>query len=121
MLESGSSVLSLSVLDDVLTICQENGCIKVWKNDVFKSSLHVHKGAVFAVSLDGKWLFSGGWDKTVHIQEILDDNGQMDARSVGFISPESVITAVVCWQGKLLVGCADRVIKVPNQIRTFVD
>ncbi|CAM8938805.1 unnamed protein product [Rhodiola kirilowii] len=111
MLESGSSVLSLSVLDDVLTICQENGCIKVWKNYVFKSSLHVHKGAVFAVSLDGKWLFSGGWDKTVHIQEILDDNGQMDARSVGFISPESVITAVVCWQGKLLVGCADRVIK----------
>uniref|UniRef100_A0A7N0TLS0 Uncharacterized protein n=1 Tax=Kalanchoe fedtschenkoi TaxID=63787 RepID=A0A7N0TLS0_KALFE len=111
MLESGSSVMSLSVYDDVLVVCQENGCIKIWKKDVFKRSLHVHKGAVFAVCLDAKCLFSGGWDRVVHVQELLDDSGQMDVRSVGLVSPESVITALVCWQGKLLVGCADKLIK----------
>lgn len=27
-----------------------------------------HKGAIFAVGMEGKWLFTGGWDKVVNVQ-----------------------------------------------------
>ena len=27
-----------------------------------------HKGAIFSVGMEGKWLFTGGWDKVVNVQ-----------------------------------------------------
>lgn len=42
--------------------------IQVWRNDMFMKSMQMHKGAVFAIAKEGKWLFTGGWDKTVNIQ-----------------------------------------------------
>lgn len=31
-------------------------------------SMQLHKGAIFATGMEGKWLFTGGWDKTVNVQ-----------------------------------------------------
>lgn len=32
------------------------------------NSVQLHKGTVFAVSVEDKWVMSGGWDKTITIQ-----------------------------------------------------
>ncbi|RVW67446.1 Retrovirus-related Pol polyprotein from transposon TNT 1-94 [Vitis vinifera] len=40
----------------------------IWRNDVFMKSIQAHNGVVFAVGMEGKWLFTGGWDKSVNVQ-----------------------------------------------------
>lgn len=35
---------------------------------MFMKSIKMHNGAVFASGMEGKWLFTGGWDKTVNVQ-----------------------------------------------------
>lgn len=42
--------------------------LQVWRNDVFMKTTQPHNGAIFAISMEGKWLFTGGWDKTVNVQ-----------------------------------------------------
>ncbi|KDO80504.1 hypothetical protein CISIN_1g0088202mg, partial [Citrus sinensis] len=84
----------------------------VWRNDKFMKSMQTHKGSVFAVFLEGKWLFTGGWDKTVSVQELAGDEFEEDVIPTGAIPCGSVITALLYWQGKLFVGCADRTVKV---------
>jgi hypothetical protein len=32
------------------------------------NSKTLHSGAIFAMSMHGKWLYTGGWDKNVNIQ-----------------------------------------------------
>lgn len=44
---------------------------QVWKNDVLVKSEKLQNGAVYAVKLSGKWLYSGGWDKIINIQVCL--------------------------------------------------
>ncbi|XP_062021330.1 uncharacterized protein LOC133737868 [Rosa rugosa] len=106
------SVLSLAADRHVLIATHENGCLKVWRNDVFMKSIKMHNGAVFATGLDGKWLFTGGLDKTVNVQEWSGDEFQTDFRPIGSIPCDSVITTLLCWQGKLFVGYANRNIMV---------
>ena len=45
-------------------------------------------------------------------QELLGDEFQIDAMDFGSIACDSVITALLYWQGKLFVGQADRITKV---------
>lgn len=35
---------------------------------MFMNSKTLHKGAIFAMSMQGKCLYTGGWDKNVNIQ-----------------------------------------------------
>lgn len=35
---------------------------------MFIKCKQAHKGAIFAVGMEGKWLFTGGWDKVVNVQ-----------------------------------------------------
>lgn len=35
---------------------------------MFMKSIKMHNGAVFASGMEGKWLFTGGLDKTVNVQ-----------------------------------------------------
>lgn len=42
--------------------------VQVWKNDTYVRSAQVHGGAIFSAAVQGKWLFTGGWDKTINIQ-----------------------------------------------------
>ncbi|KAK4429619.1 hypothetical protein Salat_1262500 [Sesamum alatum] len=106
------SVLSLSMEHHLLFVGHENGSIKIWHNDVLMKSTQTHKGAVFSVSKKGKWLFSGGWDKTISLQEISEDVDAIEVTPVGSIACNSTITALLYWQGKLFVGQADAKIKV---------
>ncbi|KAL0326134.1 UNVERIFIED_CONTAM: hypothetical protein Sradi_5182700 [Sesamum radiatum] len=106
------SVLSLSMDHHLLFVGHENGSIKIWHNDVLMKSTQTHKGAVFSVSKKGKWLFSGGWDRTISLQEISEDVDGMEVTPVGSIACNSTITALLYWQGKLFVGQADTTIKV---------
>ncbi|KAA8546443.1 hypothetical protein F0562_002818 [Nyssa sinensis] len=106
------SVLSIAVDRQMLVVAHENGSIKIWKNDVLMKSIEGHKGAIFSVGMEGKWLFSGGWDKTLNVQELSGDDFGIDAIPIGSIACDAVITALLYWQGKLLVGHADRLIKV---------
>ncbi|KAL7176359.1 hypothetical protein ACSBR2_029821 [Camellia fascicularis] len=107
-----TSVLSLAAYGDALVVAHENGCMKIWRNDVLLKSKQAHNGAIFSVGMEGKWLFTGGWDKVVNVQELLGDEFGIDATSLGSIACDSVITSLLYWQGKLFVGRADRVIKV---------
>lgn len=112
---------------------------------MFMKSIKMHNGAVFAIGLGGKWLFTGGLDKTVNVQVKYDfipwsfdemklvcyiitlmisykivfmsqewssDEFQIDSRPIGSIPCDSVITTLLCWQGKLFVGYANKNIMV---------
>ncbi|KAJ9166701.1 hypothetical protein P3X46_021411 [Hevea brasiliensis] len=65
-----TSVLSLFVSQNQLVAAHENGHLKVWRNDMFLKSMQPHNGAIFAIGMEGRYLFSGGWDKAVNIQEM---------------------------------------------------
>jgi hypothetical protein len=43
----------------------------IWKNDVLVKSEKLQNGAIYAVKLSGKWLYSGGWDKAIDIRVCL--------------------------------------------------
>ncbi|KAJ4965020.1 hypothetical protein NE237_016869 [Protea cynaroides] len=105
-------VLSLSVGRDLLVASYENGCVKMWRDDVIMRSSQIHSGAILSLAMDGKWIFMGGWDKIIDVQELSGDDLQIDIRSLGSITCDSVPTALLFWQGKLFVGFAGGVIKV---------
>ncbi|KAK6131520.1 hypothetical protein DH2020_034727 [Rehmannia glutinosa] len=107
-----ASVLSLSADHNLLFVGHESGNIKIWHNDVLLKSIETHKGAIFSVNKNGKWLFSGGWDKTINVQEISEDADGVNVTPVGSIACNSTTTALLYWHGKLFVGQADRIIKV---------
>ncbi|GMH00934.1 hypothetical protein Nepgr_002773 [Nepenthes gracilis] len=109
---TASCVLSLYSDQQTLVAVNQNGYVKIWMNDVLQRSIQVHSSAIFALCMEEKWLFTGGLDKTVKVQEIYGDEFQIEARPVGSISLDSVITALLCIQGKLFVGCANGLIKV---------
>ncbi|CAN0892248.1 Myosin heavy chain kinase B [Linum grandiflorum] len=112
-----TSVLSVIADKNIVVATHENGHLKVWKNDQFMKATEIHNGAIFASSMDSQWLFTGGWDKTVRVQEISGDELQADIRLVGSIPSSSVITALLHWQGKLFIGHGDRTIKVYSYAR----
>ncbi|KAL1181955.1 hypothetical protein V6Z11_A02G085600 [Gossypium hirsutum] len=68
MLRSVSTVLSLAADQHTLIATYENGSVKIWRHDVLRKSMQIHNGAIFTVSLDGKWLFTGSWDRTIKAQ-----------------------------------------------------
>uniref|UniRef100_A0A2P2KFF9 Uncharacterized protein MANES_18G082000 n=2 Tax=Rhizophora mucronata TaxID=61149 RepID=A0A2P2KFF9_RHIMU len=107
-----TSVLSLIAHQNILIASHENGCIKIWRNDILIKSVQSHNGAIFAIGMEGKWLFTGGWDKNVNVQEILEDDFRVDIRPIGSTPGSSVVTDLLYWQGKLFVGHNDRTIKV---------
>lgn len=87
---------------------------QVWKKDVALKPISAHMSSIFSVCMEGEWLFSGGWNKTVVVQKLSVDDD--DVTEIGSISGDSVVTALLYWQGKLFVGQADRIIKVSNII-----
>ncbi|CAK9327542.1 unnamed protein product [Citrullus colocynthis] len=112
---SGSlgSVLCLAANMDMLVATHENGSIKVWRNDVLMKTMKLHDGAIFAASMLGKQLVTGGWDKAVNVQELFSNELEIDCRHLGSIPTNStIITALLCWQDRLYVGYGDRYIKV---------
>ncbi|CAK9152009.1 unnamed protein product [Ilex paraguariensis] len=115
-----TSVLSLAADQRFLIVTHENGCIKIWSNDVFLKSTQVHNGAIFTVGMEGKWLFTGGWDKIVNVQELSGDEFRMDAIPIGSIACDSVITSLLYRQGKLFVGQADRIIKYVDAVKFHI-
>lgn len=106
-----ASVLSLAVDTHMLIAACDNGIVKVWRNDVFMRSMQVHKGAIFATFMEGEWLFTGGWDKIVNIQELSGDEFHVDPKPIGTVPFDSAVTAIRFSQGKLFVGCADRLVR----------
>ncbi|KAH6800020.1 hypothetical protein C2S52_000484 [Perilla frutescens var. hirtella] len=105
-------ISSLSADHHMLFTGHDNGNIKIWHNDVLLKSARTHEGAVFSVTKNGKWLFSGGWDKTISVQEVSECADGMDVVPLGTIACNSPITALLYRHGKLFVGQADRTIKV---------
>lgn len=41
---------------------------QIWRDDTSMKSMQIQSSAILSVALNGKWLFTGGWDKTVNIQ-----------------------------------------------------
>ncbi|KAF9609776.1 hypothetical protein IFM89_018224 [Coptis chinensis] len=93
-----ASVLAISVDHDMLAAAHENGCVKLWKNDVFSSSIETQSGAIFALDIKEKLLFLGGRNKTVDVKEISGDELHTDTRSIGSIaSPQNPAGKVVIY------------------------
>ncbi|XP_052188251.1 uncharacterized protein LOC127798727 isoform X2 [Diospyros lotus] len=107
-----TSVLSLAACGDALVVAHENGCMKIWRNDVLQKSIQVHNRAILSVGMEGKWVFTGGWDKVINVQELAGDEFQIDPIPLGSITCDSVVTALLYWEGKLFVGQADRLTKL---------
>lgn len=107
----GSSypVLSLSVGPHFIISSYEDGCIKIWKNDLFVTSVKIQKGAIFAVHVDSGLLCTGGLDMVVSIQELFEDESHLDVRPVASVMVDSVITSLLHWHGKLFVGFSNKI------------
>ena len=43
-------------------------CLKMWNNDVPLNSVSRNTSSIFSIYMEGQWIFSGGWDKTVVLQ-----------------------------------------------------
>ncbi|XP_039071430.1 uncharacterized protein LOC120218569 isoform X2 [Hibiscus syriacus] len=112
MLRTVSTVLSLAADQHTLIATYENGSVKIWRDDVLRKSMQIHNGAIFTVSLSGKWLFTGSWDRTIKAQELAGDDVEVDVLQIGSIPCDSVITALSYSEGKLFVGFGDRNVKV---------
>ncbi|KAK1427437.1 hypothetical protein QVD17_16123 [Tagetes erecta] len=107
------SVLSLVAHTNTLVAAHENGRIKIWNKDVPLTPMSTHSSSIFSVYIEGQWLFSGGWNKTVVVQKLTSgDESQLDVTEIGSVAGDSVVTALHYWQGRLFVGHADRTIKV---------
>jgi preprotein translocase subunit SecA len=75
-------------------------------------SMKIQNGAILSIAVNGKWLFTGGWDKTINVQELSGDEISVNCAHVGSIPGSSVITSLLYWEGKLFAGFADKTIKV---------
>ncbi|XP_071737798.1 uncharacterized protein [Rutidosis leptorrhynchoides] len=109
-----ASVLSVATHTHTLVAAYENGSIKVWNKDVFLNSISPHSSSIFSICMEGPWLFSGGWNKTIVVQKLSgnDESGVEEVTEIGSIQGDSVVTALSYWEGRLFVGHADRTIKV---------
>ncbi|XWS15166.1 hypothetical protein CRYUN_Cryun35bG0071100 [Craigia yunnanensis] len=116
-----TTVLCLAADQNTFVATNENGSVKIWKDDVFWKSLQIHNGAIFAISLEGKWLFTGSWDRTIKAQELARDDFQVDVRAIGSIPCDSVITALSFSEGKLFVGFGDRAVKLVVWIKLLAN
>ncbi|XP_016569707.1 protein translocase subunit SECA2, chloroplastic isoform X2 [Capsicum annuum] len=105
------SVFCLAVDENVLVAAHENGLMKIWVDDILVKSALEHDCAIFSACKKEKWIFTGGWDKTIKVKELFRDGDQIDAVPLGSITCDSVVTALLYRQGKLFVGQADGVIK----------
>ncbi|XP_008783321.3 uncharacterized protein LOC103702608 [Phoenix dactylifera] len=110
--ENLAPVLSLSIDNNLLVSSYENGFLKMWRNDVLVISEQIQSGAIFALHLDKKWLFTGGWDRIISIKELSQNELEMDIKTIGSITCNSVITSVLYWHGKLFVGFSNGEIKM---------
>ncbi|KAG8085641.1 hypothetical protein GUJ93_ZPchr0010g10280 [Zizania palustris] len=104
-------VLSISTEDNLVVSSYENGCLKIWKDGVLVKSLKLQNGAIYATKLNGKWLYAGGWDKILNIQELLGES-EVEIRDVASITCDSIITSILYWDERLIIGLSNRDIKV---------
>ncbi|XP_034694734.1 uncharacterized protein LOC117921066 isoform X8 [Vitis riparia] len=88
----------------------------VWETKLENSRTDA-RGSILAISCCGGSLFiypkfSSRSLYQRFMEEITGDDLQIEALPVGSIASDSAVTALLYWQGKLFVGCADRIIKV---------
>ncbi|KAJ0257551.1 WD40 repeat-containing protein [Hirschfeldia incana] len=106
------SILSLAADGGTLVAAYQNGDIQIWRDDTSMKSMQIQSSAILSVVLNDKWLFTGGWDKTVNVQELSGDEISVECTHVGSIPGSSVVTSLLYWEGKLFAGFADKTIKV---------
>ncbi|XP_064993393.1 uncharacterized protein LOC135629639 isoform X3 [Musa acuminata AAA Group] len=109
---NSTPILSLSVKSNLLISSHENGVLKVWSNDVLVKSEQIQDGAIFALYIDRGSIFAGGWDKTIHIQELSENELDADIGTIASINCDSVITSLLYWHGRLFAGFSNKEIKV---------
>lgn len=109
---SSPPVLALSVDHHLLASSYENGLLKIWRNEVPVRTMQLQNGAIFALHVDKKWLFTGGWDKIVSIQELLENELQVDIRPVASVTCDALISSLLYHNGKLFIGLSNKEIKV---------
>ncbi|KAM0946355.1 putative [Myosin heavy-chain] kinase chromatin regulator PHD family [Dioscorea sansibarensis] len=110
--ENLNPVLSLSVHCNILASSYENGNLKLWRNNTLVKTMQIQNGSLFALDMDTKWLFTGGWNEIIDIQELSENDLEVDIKPVASINCDSIITCVLHWHGKLFVGLANKEIKV---------
>uniref|UniRef100_R7VZA3 Myosin heavy chain kinase B n=1 Tax=Aegilops tauschii TaxID=37682 RepID=R7VZA3_AEGTA len=86
--------------------------LEIWKDDVLVKSEKLQNASIYAVKLNGKWLYTGGMNKAINIQELLEDKSELEIRDVASISCDSIVTSILYWDEKLIVGLSNREIKV---------
>lgn len=109
---STAPVLSISTEVNFVVSSHENGCLKIWKDDVLVKSEKIQNASIYAVKLNGKWLYTGGLGKVINIQELLEEESEVEIRDVASIACDSVVTSILYWDERLIVGFSNREIKV---------
>uniref|UniRef100_A0ACD5U3C5 Uncharacterized protein n=1 Tax=Avena sativa TaxID=4498 RepID=A0ACD5U3C5_AVESA len=105
-------VLSIAIENNFVVSSYENGCLKIWKDDVIVKSEKLQNGSIYTVKLNGKCLYTGGMNKVINIQELLEDESEVEIRDVASIACDSVVTSILYWDERLIVGFSNREIKV---------
>ncbi|WVZ98695.1 hypothetical protein U9M48_044095 [Paspalum notatum var. saurae] len=77
----GAGLLFSSSYDKTINVWS----LQIWKNDVLVKSEKLQNGAIYAVKLSGKWLYTGGWDKVINIQELLEVESEIELQDIASI------------------------------------
>ncbi|CAI9266659.1 unnamed protein product [Lactuca saligna] len=115
-----SVVSTLAVCDEVLYSGSWDGSIRLWcLSDHSPLAVLGEEEAAASPSPFGSILCLALHNQTLvaahengYIKKLSGDDDDDDATEIGSISGDSVVTALLYWQGKLFVGQADRIIKV---------
>ncbi|XP_057814048.2 uncharacterized protein LOC131027971 isoform X2 [Cryptomeria japonica] len=83
--------------------------LQMWKDDIHWKSLQVHDSAILALDCKDDWVFIGGWDKTIKAFNL---NNIAEEFTPKVINCNSIVTSLLFHQGNLLVGFAEKFIKV---------
>ncbi|XP_042463165.1 uncharacterized protein LOC122046504 isoform X2 [Zingiber officinale] len=104
-------ILSISIENNFLLSAHENGILKVWRNDELFKSQQIHNGAIFALNLDKGSIFTGGWDRIIHLQVLSENELEAEVSTIGSINCDSVVTCLLYWHGRLFAGLSNKDIK----------
>eukprot|EP00249_Psilotum_nudum_P016673 c25939_g1_i1 orf=289-2865(+) len=103
-------VRALLMFSGLLIAGYDGGYLQFSKDEICFKSVQAHEGVVSTLCLDGSRLFSGSWNGTIKVWQLLEFEEDPVSSLVEVCG--SAVASLVFHKGKLYAGLADRLIKV---------